>query len=70
MLMKICIAAAVALGFILAVPGGSFAQDNKDKSDTAATTKKPKKGHSDNVHQNAHAPKKAKKGRSDEVHQK
>ena len=59
MLMKICIAAAVALGCTLAVPGASFAQD-KDKSATAspdkskapATTphKKPKKkGYADDV---------------------
>ena len=59
MLMKICIAAAVALGCVLAVPGGSFAQD-KDKSATASPDKskapavkphkKPKKGHADDVH--------------------
>ena len=57
MLMKImntCIAAAVALGFSLAVPAASYAQGNKDKSATASTdkpkapttkkNKKPKKG--------------------------
>ena len=59
MLMKICIAAAVALGCVLAVPGGSFAQD-KDKSATASPDKskapatkphkKPKKGYADDVH--------------------
>ena len=59
MLMKICIAAAVALGCTLAVPGASFAQD-KDKSATASPdkskapaikpTKKPKKkGYADDV---------------------
>ena len=59
MLMKTCIAAAVALGCVLAVPGGSFAQD-KDKSATATLDKskapatkphkKPKKGHADDIH--------------------
>ena len=59
MLMKICIAAAVALGCTLAVPGASFAQD-KDKSATASPDKskapatkphkKPKKGHADDIH--------------------
>ena len=59
MLMKICIAAAVALGCVLAVPGGSFAQD-KDKSATASPDKskapatkphkKPKKkGYADDI---------------------
>ena len=43
MLMKICIAAAVALGCTLAVPGASFAAGDKDKSATAtASTDKPK----------------------------
>jgi hypothetical protein len=43
MLMKTCIAAAVALGCVLAVPGGSFAAGDKDKSATAsAGTNKPK----------------------------
>ena len=59
MLMKTCIAAAVALGCVLAVPGGSFAQD-KDKSATASPDKskapapkphnKPKKGHAEDIH--------------------
>ena len=59
MLMKICIAAAVALGCTLAVPGASFAQD-KDKSATASPDKskapatkphkKPKKGHAEDIH--------------------
>ena len=43
MLMKTCIAAAVALGCVLAVPGGSFAAGDKDKSATAtASTDKAK----------------------------
>ena len=57
--MKLCIAAAVALGCVLAVPGGSFAQD-KDKSATATPDKskapavkphkKPKKkGYADDI---------------------
>ena len=64
MLMKICIAAAVALGCTLAVPGASFAAGDKDKSATSgaaepnsakpskatAHQKKPKKGHADDVH--------------------
>jgi hypothetical protein len=60
MLMKMCIAAAVALGCILTVPGASFAADDKDKSATSTTEKpkaaahkahkKPKKGHADDVH--------------------
>src|SRR5579864_5771330 len=58
MLMKICIAAAVAFGCVLAVPGASFAQ-NTDKSATASPDKskalatKPhpkKKGHSYDIH--------------------
>ena len=59
MLMKTCIAAAVALGCVLAVPGGSFAQ-SQDKSATASPDKskapaikphkKPKKkGYADDV---------------------
>ena len=54
MLMKLCIAAAVALGCTLMVPGASFAAGDKDKSATASTDKpkapaakkhkKPKKG--------------------------
>jgi hypothetical protein len=52
-IMKTCIAAAVALGFSLAVPAASYAQGDKDKSATASTDKakphatkhkKPKKG--------------------------
>jgi hypothetical protein len=60
MLMKTCIAAAVALGCVLVVPGASFAADDKDKSATSTTQKpkaaahkshkKPKKGYSDDVH--------------------
>jgi hypothetical protein len=62
MLTKMCIAAAVALGCILAVPGASFAADEKDKSATSTTqkpkaaahksNKKPKKGFSDDAHDN------------------
>jgi len=54
MLMRLCIAAAVALGCTLMVPGTSFAAGDKDKSATASTNKakapatknhkKPKKG--------------------------
>jgi hypothetical protein len=58
MLMKICIAAAVALGCTLAVPGASFAAGDNDKSATSAKPvkataqhKKPKKGYADEVHQ-------------------
>jgi len=40
MLMKLCIAAAVALGCTLAVPGASFAQGDKDKS-AASTAAEP-----------------------------
>ena len=64
MLMKICIAAAVALGCTLAVPSASFAAGDKDKSATSGAAepnsakpskatahhKKPKKGWSDEVH--------------------
>ena len=39
MLMKLCIAAAVALGCTLMVPGTSFAASDKDKSATASTDK-------------------------------
>jgi len=38
-IMKTCIAAAVALGFCLAVPAASYAQGDKDKSATASTDK-------------------------------
>ena len=38
-IMKTCIAAAVALGFSLAVPAASYAQGDKDKSATASTAK-------------------------------
>ena len=60
MLMKIFIAAAVALGCTLAVPGASFAASDKDKSATStpskatAKHKKPKKGFSDEAHQSPH----------------
>jgi hypothetical protein len=57
MLMKLCIAASVALGSILMVPGTSFAAGEQGKSVTAdkakpatAQHKKPKKGHADEVH--------------------
>jgi hypothetical protein len=64
MLMKTCIAAAVALGCTLAVPGSSFAAGDKDKSATSGAAepnsanpskatahhKKVKKGHADEVH--------------------
>ena len=62
MLMKICIAAAIALGCTLAVPGASFAASDKDKVATASAStdkpkapatkphKKPKKGHADDIH--------------------
>ena len=52
-IMKTCIAAAVALGFSLAVPAASYAAGDKDKSATASTdkAKAPAKKH-----------KKAKKG--------
>ena len=42
MLMKLCIAAAVALGCTLMVPGASFAQGDKDKAAATASTDKPK----------------------------
>ena len=68
MLMKICIAAAVALGFSLAVPAASYAQGDKDKSDTStkAATHHKKKGHADTVHERTHRPK---KGHADTVHE-
>ena len=58
MLMKTCIAAAVALGCTLAVPSASFAAGDNDK--TATSTDKPSKA-------TAHH-KKAKKGHADEIH--
>jgi hypothetical protein len=68
MLMKVCAAAAIALGCLLTVPSASFAQ-GQDKGKSATTQhKKAKNGHSDTVHENAgHRPK---KGHADEVHQK
>ena len=61
MLMKICIAAAVALGCTLAVPSASFAAGDQDKSATTDKSKpskpthhkKAKKGFSDTAHENA-----------------
>jgi hypothetical protein len=58
MLMKLCVAAAVALGCTLMVPSASFAAGEKDKSATTESSKpkgtahqkKPKKGHADEVH--------------------
>ena len=59
MFMKI-IAAAVALGFIVTVPGASFTAGDNDKSASSAKAtahqKKPKKGWSDTVHENASYP--------------
>ena len=59
-IMKTWIAAAVALGCVLGVPGASFAQGDKDKSATASPDKskapatkphkKPKKGYADDIH--------------------
>ena len=69
MLMKICIAFVVALGFSLSVPSSSFAQD-KDKA-TTTQHKKAKKGHAEDVHWNRvpkSASKKPKKGHADDVH--
>jgi hypothetical protein len=43
-IMKTCIAAAVALGFSLAVPAASYAQGDKSKAPAAKKHKKPKKG--------------------------
>jgi hypothetical protein len=66
MLMKICIAAAVALGFSLAVPAASYAAGDTDKSDTSTkATHHKKKGHADVVHERTHHPK---KGHADTVH--
>jgi|HubBroStandDraft_3_1064219.scaffolds.fasta_scaffold461356_2 hypothetical protein len=65
MFMKFCIAAAVALGCILAVPSASFAAGDKGKSATSTTTEpkaakhtahKKKKGHSDEEHENPRYP--------------
>jgi hypothetical protein len=56
MLMKLCIAAAVALGCTLVVPSASFAAGDQDKS-VKTEKSKPAKHH-----------KKAKKGFSDEAH--
>ena len=80
MLMKICIAAVVALGFSLSVPNSSFAQD-KEKA-TTTQHKKAKKGYAADVHWNrvpkdVHVPestskkpkKTKKKGHADDVHQ-
>ena len=57
MFMKVCIAGAVALGFIVTIPIASFAAGDNDKSATSAKAtvhqKKPKKGWSDTVHENA-----------------
>jgi hypothetical protein len=63
MFIKSCIASAVALGFIVTVPGASFAAGDKYKSATsgaaepnsakpskATVHQKPKKGHADEVH--------------------
>jgi hypothetical protein len=62
MFMKICIAAAVALGCTLAMPSVSYAAE-KDKTAASATDKaapatshkkkKPKKGHADDIHNHA-----------------
>jgi hypothetical protein len=64
MLMKICIAAAVALGCTLALPGASFAASDKDKSATS-TAAEPNSARPAKA--TAHH-KKLKKGWSDEVH--
>ena len=70
MLMKTCIAAAVALGCTLAVPGASFAAGDKDKSATSGSatsgaaepnSAKPSKATAQH--------KKPKKGWSDQAHQ-
>ena len=61
MLMKFCIAAAVALGCTLAVPSASFAAGDQDKSATTDKSK-PAKPNAATHH------KKAKKGFSDEAH--
>ena len=52
MFMK-SIAAAVALGFIVTVPGASFAAGDNASTTAAVHHKKPKKGWSDTVHENA-----------------
>jgi len=44
-IMKTCIAAAVALGFSLAVPAASYAQGDKDKSATASPDKSKAPAH-------------------------
>ena len=63
MLMKLCIAATVALGCALMVPGPSFAAGEQDKSVTTdkakpakatAHHKKPKKGFAEEAHENAY----------------
>jgi hypothetical protein len=74
MFMKICVAAAVALGFIVTVPSAPFAAGDNDQSvsSTKATVhhNNPKKGWSDWVHENAdYRPSKPKKGFSDAVHE-
>jgi hypothetical protein len=52
MFMK-SITAAVALGFIVTVPGASFAAGDNASTTAAVHHKKPKKGWSDTVHENA-----------------
>jgi len=52
MFMK-SITAAVALGFIVTVPGASFAAGDNASTTVAVHHKKPKKGWSDTVHENA-----------------
>ena len=58
--MKICIAATVMLGLIVTVPIASFAAGDNDKSASSAKAtvhhKKPKKGFSDTVYDNAGYP--------------
>jgi hypothetical protein len=44
-IMKACIAAAVALGFSLAIPAASYAQGDKDKSATASPDKSKAPAH-------------------------
>jgi hypothetical protein len=60
MFMKICIAAAVMLGLTVTLPIASFAAGDNDKSASstkaAVHQKKPKKGWSDTVHENAGYP--------------
>ena len=69
MLMKFCIAAAVALGCTLAVPGASFAAGDKDKSATSgsATSGAAEPNSTKPSKATAHH-KKAKKGHADEIH--